>query len=146
MMITAFIYGKMPNRSKRGIILFIVIGIIMLVAVLSTIILRIVANQSRLTHHQVSRVQAMYAAKAGMVWALEMLRTGTKVYSVALARNDCPPATPCELSETWPGSVNSVKVIFCPSGDLCPPSKSNCITPSGYAFCINSTADFTYTP
>ncbi len=64
----------MPNRDKRGIILFIVIGIIIVVVILSAVILRIISNQARLTHHQVSRIQAQYAAKAGVLYALDKLR------------------------------------------------------------------------
>ncbi len=66
----------MPKGNKRGVILFIVIGIIIVVVALATVILRIISNQARLTHHQVSRIQALYAAKAGMVLAFEKLRTG----------------------------------------------------------------------
>ena len=64
----------MPNRDKRGVILFIVIGVIMVVVILSTVILRVIANQSRLTHHQVSRIQAQYAARSGVIFALDKLR------------------------------------------------------------------------
>ncbi|MCX5699037.1 MAG: hypothetical protein NTX01_05025 [Candidatus Omnitrophica bacterium] len=64
----------MPNRDKRGIILFIVIGVIMVVVILATVVLRIISNQSRLTHHQVSRIQAQYAAKAGVLYALDKMR------------------------------------------------------------------------
>ena len=64
----------MPNCDKRGIILFIVIGIIMVVVILSTIILKVITSHSRLTHHQVSRIQAQYAAKAGVIYALDKLR------------------------------------------------------------------------
>ncbi len=64
----------MPNCNKKGVILFIVIGVIMVVAMLSIVILRIISNQSRLTHHQLSRIQAQYAAKAGVLYALDKLR------------------------------------------------------------------------
>ena len=64
----------MPNHNNRGIMLFIVLGVIMVLALLSTVIMRVVSNQSRLTHHQVSRIQAMYAAKAGVIYALDKLR------------------------------------------------------------------------
>jgi Tfp pilus assembly protein PilX len=64
----------MPKRNRRGIILFIVIMVVMVVAILSTIILRVVTNHSTLTHHQVSRIQAEYAAKAGVIYALDTLR------------------------------------------------------------------------
>jgi len=64
----------MLKRSEEGVILFIVIGIIMVVSVLAIVMLRIISNQSRLTHHQVSRIQAQYAAKAGIIYALDKLR------------------------------------------------------------------------
>ncbi len=66
----------MPNR-QRGIILFIVMSIIIVVIVLATVVLRITLNQSRLTHHQVSRIKAYYADKAGMNLAFYKLRVGT---------------------------------------------------------------------
>ncbi|MDD5116479.1 MAG: hypothetical protein PHW98_05385 [Candidatus Omnitrophica bacterium] len=65
----------MSDGSRKGVILFIVIAVIMLVATLSTVILRIMLTQTRLTHHQVSRIQAQYAARAGVNYALDMLRT-----------------------------------------------------------------------
>jgi len=64
----------MPNCGKKGAILVIVIGLIMVVSALTTVILRIIVNQARLTHHQVSRIQAQYAAKAGVFYALDKLR------------------------------------------------------------------------
>ena len=53
-----------------------VLGMILIVTILATVILSIILNQSRITHHQVSRIQAYYAAQAGMNLALERLRTG----------------------------------------------------------------------
>jgi Tfp pilus assembly protein PilX len=67
----------MLNRGRKGVALFIVLGIIMLVTVLATVILRIMSNQARLTHHQVSRIKAYYADKAGMNLVFDKLRTGT---------------------------------------------------------------------
>lgn len=72
-MITGFLYAKMP-KYKKGVILFIVLGVLMVVVVLTTVILRIISSQSRLSYHQLSRIQAHYAAKAGVVYALEKLR------------------------------------------------------------------------
>jgi len=66
----------MPDRKRQGIVLFIVLGIIMVVVVLATVILRITSSQSRLTHHQISRIRAFYAGKAGMNLAFYKLRTG----------------------------------------------------------------------
>lgn len=151
----------MPNRDKRGMILFIVIGVVMVVVVLSTVVLTIVANHSRLTHHMVSRVQAQYAAKAGMVYALEKLRLGRSAGGwayVSAANNDCPDAAPCSIPGDlgyatpvlagFPPAVTSIKVIFCPAGGRCGTASNNCIPPRGYGhnFCVNSTAEFTYTP
>ena len=64
----------MLNRDRRGMLVFMVIGIIMVVVIFSMIALRIVANHSRLNYHQVSRIQALYAAKAGVIYALDKLR------------------------------------------------------------------------
>jgi len=53
-----------------------VLATIMIVVILANIVLNIVLSQTRLTHHQVSRIQAYYAGLAGMNYALEQLRTG----------------------------------------------------------------------
>lgn len=66
----------MPDRSSKGVALFIVLGIIMLVVVLAAVVLRVTATQSRLTHHQIERIRAYYADKAGMNLAFYKLRTG----------------------------------------------------------------------
>lgn len=64
------------RNAKKGAILFIVLAVILVVVILSGVILSIVSSQSRLTHHQVSRIKAYYASKGVMNYALEMLRTG----------------------------------------------------------------------
>ncbi|MCX5702984.1 MAG: hypothetical protein NT066_00570 [Candidatus Omnitrophica bacterium] len=56
--------------------MFIVLGTIFIVITLGNIILSIISSQSRLTHHQVSRIQSYYAAMAGVNYALEMVRLG----------------------------------------------------------------------
>ena len=66
--------------GKRGVALFIVLGTILVVVILANIVLNIILSQSRLTHHQISRIRAYYASLAGMNYALEQLRTGTWVY------------------------------------------------------------------
>lgn len=63
--------------NKKGIVLFIVLATIMVVVVLANVIMGIISSQARLTHHQVTRMQAYYAAQAGMNLAMENLRTGT---------------------------------------------------------------------
>lgn len=66
----------MPDRKRQGIALFIVLGIIMVVVVLATVILRVTSTQSRLTHHQIERIRAYYADKAGMNLAFYNLNKG----------------------------------------------------------------------
>lgn len=66
----------MPDSDKKGVILFIVLGVIIVTVTLATVILRNISNQSRLTHHNVTRIQAQYASKAGMVLAFDKLRRG----------------------------------------------------------------------
>jgi len=81
----------MPNCNKRGVILFIVMGVIMVVAMMSIVILRIISNQSLQTYHQLTRIRAQYAAKSGLLYALDKLR-----------RND---------DATWPASGQYLKTM-----------------------------------
>ncbi len=63
--------------QEKGIVLLIVLAAIFIVILLGNTILGIVSSQSRLTHHNVSRIRAYYACQAGMNYTLEMLRAGT---------------------------------------------------------------------
>jgi hypothetical protein len=62
--------------EKKAVALFLTLFIILLVVILANIILNIMSSQSRLTHHQVSRIQAYYASMAGINAAIEQLRLG----------------------------------------------------------------------
>jgi Tfp pilus assembly protein PilX len=64
------------RRGEKAAAFFLVLGVILVVVILAEVVLNIMQRQSRLTHHEVSRIQAYYAAEAGMNYALEMLRTG----------------------------------------------------------------------
>lgn len=80
----------MAESNKRGVVLFIVLATLMIVIVLANVILNIMSSQSRLTHHQVSRIQSYYAAQAGMNLALERLRTGTwNTGTYSLCKSGC---------------------------------------------------------
>lgn len=135
------------NRSRiqeKGIILFVVLATIFVVVLLGNILIGIISSQSRLTRHKVGRIQAYYAAMAGVNYAFDKLRTGTWTYSPT---NSCPNATPCTVTDSaFPNAIKSVKVIFCPSGTTCTGTSSSCSTPTGFNFCVNSTATYTYTP
>src|SRR3989338_8459923 len=65
------------SNHKRGVVLFIVLGTLLVVVSLATVILSLILSHARLTHHQTSRIHAYYAALAGMNYAIEKLRVGT---------------------------------------------------------------------
>ena len=69
----------MADRTNKGVILFMVIGVILVVVLFTGAMLKIISSQSRLTHHQVSRIQAQYAAKAAVLFALDKLRRNDDV-------------------------------------------------------------------
>jgi len=71
----------MPRRknTEKGVVLFIVLGTLFIVVILSGVILRTITSQSTFTHHQVSRIKAYYAGKGIMNYSLDQLRKGTWV-------------------------------------------------------------------
>jgi Tfp pilus assembly protein PilX len=73
--------------QEKGIVLLIVLAAIFIVILLGNIVLGIVASQSRLTHHNVSRIRAYYACQAAMNYTLEALRAGTWVPNTAGGAN-----------------------------------------------------------
>lgn len=134
--------------NKKGIAIFMVLATILIVVVLANVVLAIISNQSRLTRHEVGRIQAYYAAQAGLVYALEMLRNGSWVYG-----SDCPNGSPCLISDNGfaPYIVgNQVAVIFCPSGSSCNVGTStvDCRSPNPPPndFCVQSFVNYTYNP
>jgi len=64
------------SNHKKGVVLLIVLGTLLVVASLVAVILSLILSHARHTHHQTSRIQAYYAAQAGMNLALEQLRVG----------------------------------------------------------------------
>ncbi|MFH1339272.1 MAG: hypothetical protein ABIH40_05475 [Candidatus Omnitrophota bacterium] len=63
-------------KSRRGVALILILAVILAVVFVANIALVLISSQSRLTHHQVSRIQAFYAAQAGINYALERIRQG----------------------------------------------------------------------
>lgn len=134
------------NADKRGIAIFLVLGALIMAVVLARVVLNIILNQASLGRHQQSRVQAYYAAQAGMNYALEMLRTGSWVFT------SCTNAAPCYVNEDdFPTSIlyfgtnsshKQFRIIFCPKDQACANS-TTCSPPTGYTHCINSTVKYT---
>jgi len=133
--------------NKSGIALFIVLATVFVVILLGEITIKFIASQNRFSHESVNRIQAYYAAKAGMNYALEMLRTGTWTFSP----NSCAPPSGCLINEyAFPDSIKSFdgtankqfRVIFCPAGSICAFASFGCQPPSGINFCINTTVTY----
>jgi Tfp pilus assembly protein PilX len=108
----------MPNFGKKGVMLFIVLGLTLVVATLTVAVLSIISNHSRLTHHQVSRIQAQYAAKAGLIYALDKLRRNDDA-SWSATTPTTPPVTKtmcrsgCDINEPdLPGSIQSINITI----------------------------------
>lgn len=128
--------------NRKGVALFLVLTMLLVVVVLANVVLNLVLSQARLTHHGASRIQAKYAAMAGVNYALERLRNGTWSYPA-----NCPNPGGCALPLTdFPSSISEIRVIFCPQGVTCAGSSSPCTPPTGYTFCVNSTTTYTYIP
>ncbi len=130
------------RSGKKGVALFIVLATILVVVVLANIAMTIIASQNRFTHHQVSRIQAYYAAQAGMVYAMEMLSNGSWVFGT-----HCTTASPCDITDTGftPYVVNNrARVIFCPAGNTC--NSVNC--PGGIPglYCLQTFVEYTFNP
>ena len=89
------------KNNKKGAILFIVLAVIIIVVILSGVILSIVSSQSRLTHHQVSRIKAYYASKGIMNYAMEKLRTGIWVPHATVNRYACHRGCIDSVTETY---------------------------------------------
>ena len=56
--------------------LVLVLAVLFFVIVVANIVLILFSSQARLSHHQVSRIQAYYAGMAGINYAFEQLRIG----------------------------------------------------------------------
>jgi len=83
---------------RKGVILVVIIGIVLIISTLALAALFLMAQESRIAEHKIKRTKAFFAAQAGMVLALEQLRKG--VWSPSTTQkyclndnigNDCTP-------------------------------------------------------
>ena len=126
------------KQDKKGIVLLIVIGTVFIVIFLANVVLSIITSHSRLTHHQVSRIQAHYASMAGINYALEKLRTGDWIAGTHCTSATDPPCSPeLDLNNDFkPASIKSVSIVIRQSASPgCP----------GNSTCVSATADYAYT-
>jgi Tfp pilus assembly protein PilX len=127
--------------NRKGIALFMVLAMLLVVVILANVVLTIMLNQARLTKHQTSRIQAKYAAMAGVNYAIEALRTGSWTIPVAGSPDQYNMCNGCIVNEPdLPSSITRVEIIVAASADCNPPP------PAGIPACINAKAIYTYTP
>jgi Tfp pilus assembly protein PilX len=62
--------------NTKGVAFILVLTFILAVVIMANIALVIISSQTRLTHHQISRIHAIFAAEAGINYALAQLNTG----------------------------------------------------------------------
>jgi len=128
-----------------------VLGTLLVAVILANVILTIISSQSRLTHHQVSRIQAHYAAMAGVNYALEMLRINDPNWLIPSSPhnlcNGC--AAPADINEpNLPASVTNVAIRVIAPGAGTPGCDTTAVpsVPAGVTACVQATATYTYTP
>ena len=114
--------------DKKGVALFFVLAILLVVAILANIILNFISSQSSFTTHQVKRIQAYYAAVAGVNYAREQLRlnnpawntttTTTANFKICGSAYSAANPTLCtgdNITETsFPSSISYVRITIGP--------------------------------
>jgi Tfp pilus assembly protein PilX len=136
------------KEQSRGMVLFIVLAVFFVVIVIANFTMGFISSQARLTHHSVSRIQAEYAAKAGMLYAYDKLRSGAWVVNAVTPSLDhylCRAATGCPgvasertLDASLPSSLKYVYINVAVTGwgGCSPPSGS------GSKACITARAEY----
>jgi len=134
-------------KGNKGVVLFIVLMTLFIVVILANIMLQIMSSQSRLTHHQLSRMQAYYAGFGAGNYAYDKIRRGEwpmPAAGTSYIRRICrTTGAGCNVIEpSLPVSIQSVTITVSSRGvNSCNPPASP--TP---AYCITSFTDYTYTP
>ncbi|MBN3041285.1 MAG: hypothetical protein JW867_09150 [Candidatus Omnitrophica bacterium] len=67
---------------KKGIVLAVVIGIMVVLSTLALVALYLMTQEARITEHKIRRIRAFFTARAAMVQALEDLRNGVSVGTI----------------------------------------------------------------
>ena len=99
--------------NSRGVTLVLLLSFILAVIVMANVALLILASQTKLSFHQVSRIQAYYAAQAGINYALERLRVNDSNWPVPSSNHElcrgCSGADDIDEPDL-PASVNKVLI------------------------------------
>ncbi len=81
---------------KKGVVLAIVIGVLIVIFTLAVVAINLMTQQARVAEHKIRRMRAIYAARAGMVHGLELIRQGifpgggTEIISIGAGVNGYP--------------------------------------------------------
>ncbi|MDD5596022.1 MAG: hypothetical protein PHY94_07275, partial [Candidatus Omnitrophica bacterium] len=59
--------------NRKGVALLLTIGMLLMAVILANVVLTLMLSHSRLTQHQVGRIQAYYAGMAGVNMAIDNL-------------------------------------------------------------------------
>jgi len=81
---------------KKGVVLVIVMGIMFFVVTLALVAAYLMTQQSRISEHKIRRTRTLFAARAGMVLALEELR-----------KNDCGGTGNCLSRTAYPFTIGA---------------------------------------
>ena len=122
--------------KNKGIALLIVLSTILVIVLLANIILTVMLSNTRLTQHQISRIQAYYAAQAGMNYALEKLRIADPAWTPTICKSTSPCSIPAaERTNNFPTTIQSINIILTAPGALTPagvvcsaPANGACVT------------------
>ena len=70
-------------NKKKSVVLIVVIGVLVVVFTLALVALYLMTQEARIAEHKIRRTRGVFAARAGMVHALEQIRTGAYQASTA---------------------------------------------------------------
>jgi Tfp pilus assembly protein PilX len=129
---------KLPVGNNKGMILYFTLAILLIAVISAMIILNLMRSQNRLSHHQISRIQAYYAGLAGINYAWENLAIG----NWPLGNRTVPPWTSPALQNDrgFPHTINSVNITVSTRGT------NGCDAPPDGTVCISTTVNYTYIP
>jgi len=140
------------SKNNKGVVLVIVLATILVSVILATAVMNLITNQSRLTHHQLSRIQAYYANKAAIIYTQEQLRTGAWAVPAVgtTTTKNCTLAVCTDFGFTLatdfrPASITNISLVITPAQNT--NNTAPCYrTLLDTKVCISCTSTYTYTP
>ncbi|MCM8831103.1 MAG: hypothetical protein NC918_02790 [Candidatus Omnitrophica bacterium] len=109
---------------KKSVVLIIVIGVTIILSILALVAIYVMTNESRIAEHKIKRIRAIFAARAGLVYALERLRReGTTQDVIDNINNNDPLIGNLRVDVTvsqrgMPGCPSAAPSDFCVSATV----------------------------